>query len=396
MSETNILAGAAVRRITPALERGPFFLAGFQSNRIASGIDLDLYARAMAIRQHDQSIVIVTVDLIGLNRPDVLEIRARLAAHASDTRVIIACTHTHSAPDTLGLWGPDDSTSGVDLPFLESVKQAIVEVAIEALTFCCPALLRVGYSKLLGFIENYRDPAIVDDEVLVAQFIKPDGEVIATLMNLACHPEVLNGESTLLSADYAGAACAALEKQIGGTALHISGALGGMLSPAQPDRTPQGVRRMGQAYANAALQALEDATPHTPDQLIFRRSEITLPFENPLLALAEQQAILRPRPQQGGQITTDLSYLRFGPWQLITIPGELLPRLGFALKEAMTGPCTMIAGISDDELGYILPDDQFIRPHDYLNPGKQYEESMSLGPTTGSLIMAAATELITA
>jgi hypothetical protein len=51
------------------------------------------------------------------------------------------------------------------------------------------------------------DPDIVDDEVAALQFVKLDGEVIATLLNMACHPEVLDGDSTLISADYAGYAC---------------------------------------------------------------------------------------------------------------------------------------------------------------------------------------------
>ena len=54
----------------------------------------------------------------------------------------------------------------------------------------------------------------------------------------------------------------------------------------------------------------------------------------------------------------------------------------------------MLAGIAEDELGYILPDDEFVAPADYLNPGAQYEESMSIGPNTGSLVMAAAIELV--
>jgi len=35
-----------------------------------------------------------------------------------------------------------------------------------------------------------------------------------------------------------------------------------------------------------------------------------------------------------------------------------------------------------------------VTPADYANPGRQYEESMSPGPTTGSRLMAAAKSLI--
>ena len=104
--------------------------------------------------------------------------------------------------------------------------------------------------------------------------------------------------------------------------------------------------------------------------------------------------MLRRRAIADGRLTTTCAYVDLGPAQIITIPGELLPRLGFELKAALPGPVRVLAGIAEDELGYILPDDEFIAPADYLDPGAQYEESMALGPNTGSLVMAAAKELV--
>ena len=37
---------------------------------------------------------------------------------------------------------------------------------------------------------------------------------------------------------------------------------------------------------------------------------------------------------------------------------------------------------------------EFVMPADYMNPGAQYEESMSPGPNTGSLVLEAAKKLI--
>jgi hypothetical protein len=54
----------------------------------------------------------------------------------------------------------------------------------------------------------------------------------------------------------------------------------------------------------------------------------------------------------------------------------------------------VLIGLADDELGYILPDDEFVTPTDYMRPGQQYEESMSPGPNTGSLVLDAAKRLI--
>lgn len=395
----DFLCGAASRIITPALEDVPVYLAGFSNGRRATGVESDLYVRALAFRLGETTAAIVGVDLIGLDGSDVAQVREELASRDIDpSGVMIACTHTHSGPDTIGLWGPDRATPGVDARYLAHVKTTIVEAVIEALTFCCPVRLRAATTALPGYIANFRDPDVVDDSVAALQFVKIDEEVVGTIINLACHPEVLWDGSTLLSPDYAGAACRAVESAAGGMALHLSGALGGMLSPDVDDtqRTPAFVAQMGDAYAAAALAALAAAPLQDVTTLTARRAEFRLPLDNPALALAREIGIVPPRPLKDGALTTSCTLLDLGAAQILSVPGEPLPRLGFALKAAMRGPVKLIACIADDEIGYIVPDDEFVPPSDYDNPGRQYEESMSLGPRTGSMVMAAALGLLDA
>jgi hypothetical protein len=396
MPTSIFLAGAATRKITPPLDERPVFLAGFQGDRRASAVHSDLYARALALRLGERTAILVVCDLIGLHYDEIAEIRAALAPRGiPPDSLIVACTHTHSGPDTLGLWGPDQTSSGVDPAYMASIRRAIVEASLEALTFGCPVRMRAATARMpAGYIANYRTPGVVDDEIAVIQFERPNGEILATLLNLACHPEVLMGESTVISADYAGAACRAVEQAVGGVALHVSGALGGMLSPAIEQRNPDGVAAMGQAYAEAALTALSSSELAEIPRFEFRRTTFSLPMTNPLFTTAQKAGVLRRRGLEEGQLTTTCAYVDLGPAQMITIPGEMLPRLGFELKAALPGPVRVLAGIAEDELGYILPDDEFITPTDYLNPGVQYEESMSIGPNTGSLVMAAAKELV--
>jgi len=396
MPTSIFLAGAATRAITPPLGERPVFLAGFQGDRRATAIHSDLYARALAMRHGDQVAILVACDLIGLSRDDVEEIRTAVIAHdvAPDT-LIVACTHTHSGPDTLGLWGPDRASSGVDAVYLARVRRAVAHAAVEALTFGCPVRMRAATTRMpAGYIANTRTPGLVDDEIAVIQFERPNGEILATLLNLACHPEVLTSDSTLISADYAGAACRAVEQAVGGVALHVSGALGGMLSPAIDMRDTAGVEQMGRAYAEATLAALTQAELAAVARMDFRRATFRLPLENPLFTQALEAGVLRRRALEDGELSTSCTYVDLGPAQIITVPGELLPSLGFELKAALPGPVRVLAGIADDELGYILPDGEFVYPADYTNPGAQYEESMSLGPRTGSLVLAAAKRLV--
>jgi hypothetical protein len=132
------LYGYAQEMITPTLER-PVFLAGFGQNRRAKDVHDHLFARALAIHDGQTTMVLCAVDLIGFFRQDVHEVVDQVKAKAPNVEIIIASTHTHHGPDTLGLWGPDIKTSGVDLIYLASLKQKVtrtIQAALENMLPC--------------------------------------------------------------------------------------------------------------------------------------------------------------------------------------------------------------------------------------------------------------------
>src|SRR5262245_27660810 len=130
-------AGFAQRIITPGLDR-PVYLAGFGRNRRAQAVHDDLYIRALALAQGETRLVLAALDLIGLGRRHCLEIEHSLQVAAPGTRLLLACTHTHHGPDTIGLWGPDETTSGVDENYLAVLKQKTVATTLMALNQAQP------------------------------------------------------------------------------------------------------------------------------------------------------------------------------------------------------------------------------------------------------------------
>ena len=87
-------------------------------------------------------------------------------------------------------------------------------------------------------------------------------------------------------------------------------------------------------------------------------------------------------------IPTVVRLIQFGEAQIATYPGEVLPKPGFQVKNAMNAKYRFIFGLADDELGYILDDQDFGRePY-------EYESSMSVGPTIGSLTTNALLNLL--
>jgi hypothetical protein len=383
---TALYAGAAVRRITPDLDAGPAYLAGFQADRPATGVHDHLHVRAMALRAGESGdaspFLLAVCDLIGLLHADVLAIRRAAAPHGLDaSALVVACTHVHSGPDTIGLWGRSRLRSGVDPDYLAYVQAQVVDALAEAVEGLRPAHLRAGKAQMAAWLKNARDAEIVDRELSALQATDDEGQPIFTLINLACHPEVMFGENTQITADYAGAACRAVEALVGGTAVFASADIGGMMTPnvARAERTFETVERMGRDVAATALSALADGEPLDPATMRFLRRDVRLPLDNPLFKFGITIGVL-PRLGRGpdGWLSTQVSLLDLGPARLVTVPGELLPEPGMHLRQALGVPYRFLIGLADDELGYLLPSHAFVFPRVPFRPGDHYEETMSV------------------
>jgi hypothetical protein len=381
---TALYAGAAVRTITPDLDAGPVYLAGFQANRPATGVHDDLRVRALALRVDDDAppFLLAVCDLIGLLHADVSSIRQVAAQRGLDpSTLVVACTHVHSGPDTIGLWGSSRLRSGVDRSYLAHVREQVVDALVAAARDLRPAHLRAGKAQMTAWLKNARDPDIVDRELGVLQALDEDGEPVFSLINLACHPEVMFGANTQITADYAGAACRALEDEAGGTAVFAGADIGGMMTPdvARDDRTFETVERMGRDVAAAALSALADGEPIEPTAMRFMRREVRVPLDNPLFKIAIPLGVL-PRLDRGpdGRVATEVSLLDLGRARLIAVPGELLPEPGMHLRAGLGVPYRFLIGLADDELGYLLPSHAYEYPRNPFRPGDHYEETMSV------------------
>jgi hypothetical protein len=65
----------------------------------------------------------------------------------------------------------------------------------------------------------------------VVRATSPGGQIIATLVNYAVHPEVLGNDAGICSPDLVGPLCDTLEADVGGLALLVNGAQGGRPPP---------------------------------------------------------------------------------------------------------------------------------------------------------------------
>jgi hypothetical protein len=88
-------------------------------------------------------------------------------------------------------------------------------------------------------------------------------------------------------------------------------------------------------------------------------------------------------------ITTRLNLVNLGDAQIVTIPGEALPNIGYYLKRHMKGKHNLLFGLTNDAFGYILTKVDFNSFERY-----EYITRTSLGEMTGEILIENVLQLI--
>ncbi len=386
--------GYAQNVITPSLDK-PVYLAGFGQNRLAATIHDDLYARALAIQTEQTTLLLVALDLIGFFRADVYEVIEKV--NRPDVQIIIASTHTHHGPDTMGIWGPDGMTCGVDAEYMTGIKQKIVDVIHAALSALTPASVKWASVLVPGLVKNTRNPEILDDELTLLQFTTTDGRPLTTLFNFPCHPEALWEHNPDITSDYIHYLREEAEKQTGAPCIFFVGALGGMLTPDVKNHSFEEAEFMGRKLAEEGLKALSAVDSSQLTVVSSEKRIIKAKLTNILYKLAFGRKLLPDVRDQKGCLTSEVNLIKIGGLWLATVPGELLPKLGLQLKAWMKeagAQVTGVIGLANDEMGYILPVEDFKYPLNPFKPGKHYEETNSIGKDIAPSVMNGVRNLI--
>jgi hypothetical protein len=381
--QNRLRVGAAAVKITPSLERD-VYIAGYSNNRVADSIHDDLWARALVLDDGETRFAVVACDLIGLSNLRVRQIRRQVRSVPADN-VLITCTHVHSGPDTLGLWGKNFTTTGIDPAYMQQLQERIVSAVDAAVSALKPVTMSAGTVDVPdGLVHNSRE-RLQDRQLTALRFRDAEGKTVASVVHYGGHPEVNKGRA--LTSDFVHYVREAAEKRFGGVALFLNGALGGMVTPEVSGHTFEEMQRVGEGVGRFAVQALEAAKPEPVSGISLRRRTVRLPLENNGFKLLLGAKVLEGELVEGG-METEVWRLDLGAVTWVTIPGEILPRPALALKEKMPGRYRMVVALGNDELGYIL------EPEDYDRDLYKYERSMSVGKQTWPLLFDAARELL--
>jgi LmbE family N-acetylglucosaminyl deacetylase len=402
-----LACGAAKCPIMPLEDHGSLFIAGYEATdapRITGNHD-PIHSRAAVISDGTSKIALVSVEVIGLLRDFVEMVKDRLEARGFKRRnVFVFSTHTHAAPDTMGLWGPRLGVSGINKRYLYFLVDQIVACVVEAGASLVPATMHYSHGAIRDLVVNYRSPRDVDNTVAAVTFKDEQGTAIATLWTCPAQPEITTRANTGISADYPGIVSGSIEQSRGGVALFALGASGSQ----SPECVEQGFSRMA-SFAEKVVGALEQAftTEYRVEESPIEVREITgrIPVQNGNFLVMFKLGIFK-RDVANGTITVSISKWRIGNLHVVHLPGEPFPELFSRVVEPVEadGGHVMIASLTNDAIGYIIPVSQFRLGRidgmtKWLDPARKEgfigHEDESLGPETGRIAKYVLYELFT-
>jgi hypothetical protein len=354
----------------------------------------DLSVRALVLADDHTRVAIVSADFLGF--PSVLgnRVRAKVGSIPPEN-IVIGATHTHSAPDCYG-FRDEQGGFAADLKYLDTVCGRMAEAINEAASKLQPARLKIATGEAKGKIAyNYYAPQLYDPRCSVIQAVGADGKPFATLVNYAIHPEVLGSRVGILSPDLIGPLYGRIAAKGGGVGIFMNGAQGGMVTA--DNRGPEGKDlrtwaecvRIGELLGDEALRLIDAAAVQENPKLFCAAKSISLPVDSPMLRAVTTSSPLGYPTNDVSRVKTQLNLINIGNAQILSIPGEALPNIGYYLKRKMRGEHNLLFGLTNDAFGYILTkvDWGSFKRYDYVS-------RTSLGEMTGEIYIEEALKLV--
>lgn len=406
-----------------------YYIAGYSENNPAKGVIDPQYAHALWLDDNSGNggHLFVSLDIVGLLNKDVNALKKALNEFTEITgcrSITIMSTHNHAGIDTMGIWGRLPHT-GKNKKFMTILFNAVITAASEAYRTRRKGKLYLGRIEVPDMQEDIRTPEVYSKTLTRLRFVPDDNSREIYFLNFASHSESLQGCNSLISADFP---CYLREKilsESGAETIYGVGAIGGMISMKIEDeqtlrkenRLLESTRNIGYRLAQYAL-SIKDEILLEP-RISFMKQEFYVPVENPVLTIACQLGILNADAYKVPYsdikaLKTELNYYEIDSLKILMIPCELFPELAYGgylseeesaeglpaeinpepLIDIAKDPELLIFGLANDELGYVLPPNDFMLNEDapYLDRAidrfgrRHYEETNSMGPDTASII----------
>ncbi len=414
-SHAALEAGTAMVEITP--EEWPVVLRGSFSPKGATSAHDPLNARSLALRNGEGRVVITVVDILYLAQDVVDEIKKDAAAATGwkTTEMLIAGTHTHSAP-SIG----EGINTPAEIAFRKKARKNISLAIQTAIKNLQPA--KAGFTKgelkeevfnRRWYLEEGKMPAnpfgeidtvkmnpsrstIVspagptDPKIEVINLQKTNGKPLGLLANYALH--YVGGTDGSVSADYFGEFSRLVANRIGGSnppedflGILSNGTSGDInnidFDGTRPPRAKfEQMKLVASKVADEVWRATRDLEYESDLEVGILERRVTLRYRKPddalvkrareILAMNEEERKSLPRLAEHYAVRTlstlekpdtvdvAIQAIRLGDQAIFAMPFEVLVEIGMDLKKESPLKHAMIIELANGAFGYLPPPHQ--------------------------------------
>ncbi|MBO4423866.1 MAG: hypothetical protein J5879_10520 [Clostridia bacterium] len=307
MSDNVFKAGAAKEDITPKIGT---LLYGYVPDSVSTSVHDGLELTAVAFSQGEENALLVSMSVGDVQTELAAELKkiAAEAAGIEPSDVIIAATHTHSAPNVSGLegWGDVDReyTDTVLIPALSSASRRAFSGLAQAEIAVGVIRSEIGINRRQqlqnGDVALGQNPWGCFDPAMTLLSLrrKDDGAGIVNIIHYGCHGTSA-GNNREITRDWPGVMTDRLSRETGVLTTFFNGALGDVgprLTNGQTVGNIKYTEELGGAAASDALRAYKALGVCKDGSLKVIKGTVSIP-RKPLPPLDEVKANLQRFPE---------------------------------------------------------------------------------------------------
>ncbi len=404
LNTIELKAGAASTTITP---RESHFLFGYPFvERRSSGTHDDLLSSALYLSDGKNRVLFVSNDVIYISKASTARIRKGISDRTGirTSNILIAATHTHSAPVTVDLVisANDPVIPKVDKNYLRFMEENSVKAACQAVENATLAEIAIVVGDATGVGTNRHNPEWIKDTDVPALFVKSKNgnEFIGCMVVCNMHPTVLHEDSTLYSGDFPHYARKKLQDAVLGKnrpVIYFTGAAGNQSPRHVTNANTFGeAKRLGQIVADSLTAKLTDtetffsrthvlavqkfinlpkrvfppvewATGHrdetkkrfeelkqySKNSREIRTAEVNWFGSEELLYLSKLSRDKALEKAYQSSLPAEIQIIKVGDWKFVAWPGEVFVEYGIELK-SQAEKVALITYANGELQGYIV------------------------------------------
>ncbi|MEK4576933.1 MULTISPECIES: neutral/alkaline non-lysosomal ceramidase N-terminal domain-containing protein [Bacillus] len=362
--------------ITPPL--GIDFI-GYHRDTGINNIEEHIYGTIFVFEKDEVKTVFISIDNIGMLVEDTNIIRERVASelHVPFEQITVVYTHTHSGPETVG-----------DHPLIKSYKTILLNNVVQGAITANNNMrsCEVGWDVTTGDIgvnRRERTPdgkakmginieGIVDKRIGVLAMRNAESKELAgVIVFCTAHPNVLKGDSDVLSADYPGMTREILEKIVNCPVIIVQGATGNV--NAKYRGSQEALKQMAYVISGHVLTILPTVTYRPIVNLRTISTMMQMKLKDipeieeieRMAQLAEKQwgvntdewltIVLNKYKQNIRQLNIDLEIQMFqiNDGMFSGIPMEPFSETALEVKESLQNDLAFFGGYTNGYIGYL-------------------------------------------